>query len=124
MRMMVRCGDEECKTEFYVDSMDAVWECTNCGRQITNRNYPFLTARLMQAKIDGSSADWKLMFAELVKAARIEVGARGGRSEDFPFLEEAEAELSENSLTNSQWREKHDRLLERARDTILALENV
>ena len=124
MRMMVRCGDEECKTEFYVDSKDPVWECTSCGRQITNRNYPFLTARLMQAKIDGGSADWKLMFAELVKTARIEIGARGGRSEEYPFLEEAESELSGVTITNQKWREKHDRLLERAREVILSLENV
>ncbi|MGA1873727.1 MAG: hypothetical protein ACMUHY_08645 [Thermoplasmatota archaeon] len=123
MRMMVRCGDEECKTEFYVDSKEPVWECTNCGRQITNRNYPFLSARLMQAKIDGDAADWRTMYAELIKTSRIEIRARGGSDEDTSFLEEADKELSSaGDLTNGQWRKKHDMLLDRAREVILSLE--
>jgi hypothetical protein len=118
--MMVRCGDQECNNEFYVESKEPVWECPNCGREITNRNYPFLTAKLMQAKIDGDRADWKMMYLDLVKTARIEINARGGKVPQY--LEEAEIHAERTTLTNQQWREEHDRVLEMARQVILELE--
>ena len=122
MRMMVRCGDQDCKMEFYVDSKDPVWECPNCERVITNRNYPFLTAKLMQAKIDGDATDWKGMFLDLIKTARIEINARGGGEEHTEKMDRMEKEATKKDLTNSQWKEEHDKLLEEARNIILSLE--
>lgn len=121
--MMVKCGDENCKTEFYVDSKEPVWVCTKCGREITNRYYPFLTAKLMQAKIDGDPANWKEMYSELLRSARIEIAARGVRTEEVAFLEKAASELAgPGSLSNSEWRSKHDMLLQQAREFILSIE--
>lgn len=121
--MMVKCGDENCATEFYVDSKEPVWVCTKCGREIANRNYPFLTAKLMQAKIDGDHANWKEMYSELLRSARIEISSRGVRTEEVVFLEEAASELEgQQSLSNKEWREKHDMLLQRARAFILSIE--
>ena len=122
MRMMVRCGDQECKEEFYVESKDPVWECPNCSREIINRNYPFLTAKLMQAKIDGDAADWKGIFIELIKTARIEINARGGDREHSDLIEKAEEDAKKLELSNTQWKEKHDKLIEDAREIILSLE--
>lgn len=123
MRMLVRCGDQDCNNEFYADSKDPVWECTNCGREIVNQNYPFLTAKLMQAKIDGDRADWREMFIELVKTARIEINARGGNGDDLGFLATAEKDAAKLDLTNQKWREKYDILLGQAREVILTLES-
>jgi hypothetical protein len=121
MRMMVRCGDQDCKNEFYVESKDPVWECPNCAREIINKNYPFLTARLMQAKIDGDMTDWKVMFLELLKTARIEINARGG--DPSSVTGSAEKEVKGKDLSNSQWREEHDKLLHKARELIMELES-
>ena len=122
MRMLVKCGDQDCKNEFYVDSMDPVWECTNCGREIINQNYPFLTAKLMQAKIDGDLADWRSMFIDLIKTARIEINARGGGGGALGFMEAAEKDAADLELTNDKWREKYDILFGQAREVILTLD--
>jgi predicted RNA-binding Zn-ribbon protein involved in translation (DUF1610 family) len=121
MRMMVRCGDQDCKNEFYVESNEPVWECPNCAREIINRNYPFLTARLMQAKIDGDLTDWKVMFMELLKTARIQINARDG--DPSSIVDSAENEVWGKDLSNSQWKEEHDKLLEKARQMIMELES-
>jgi len=124
MRMMVRCGDQDCKMEFYVESKDPIWECPNCERTITNRNYPFLTAKLMQAKIDGDSADWEGMFKDLVKTARIEINARNGKEDQIEIIDLVDKDVSAKNLTNAQWKEEHDKLLEEARKIILDLEGL
>ncbi len=126
MRMMVRCGNEECENVFYVESKDPVWECSNCGREIINKNYPFLTAKLMQGKIDGDEADWKSLFLELVDRAEIEISSRGGMEKkglDLSFLKTAR-ELADRppKMNNSDWRREHDTLLERSREVVLFLE--
>ncbi|MBN1391083.1 MAG: hypothetical protein JXA22_10630 [Candidatus Thermoplasmatota archaeon] len=123
MRMMVRCGDEDCASEFFVESKEPVWTCEKCGREITNRYYPFLTAKLMQAKIDGDAANWKEMYAELLDTARTEIAARGVRAEDVAFLEEAGSLMErKRAMSNQEWRAEHDQLLERARTYILSVE--
>jgi len=126
MRMMVRCGNEECENVFYADSKDPVWECGNCGREIVNRNYPFLTAKLMQGKIDGDNADWRSLFMELVERAEIEISSRGGRERegiDLSFLDAAKRlALEKPDLDNSIWRKEHDTLLERSREAVLSLD--
>lgn len=122
MRMKVICGDTDCREEFYVDSKDGVWECPNCSREIINRNYPFLTAKLMQAKIDGDEADWKNRFGEIIEEARIAIEERKGeRDVDLSFIDDAEKSLS-MELSMNEWKEKHDDLLIKAREIVLELE--
>ena len=125
MRMKVKCGNEDCRTEFFVDSAEPVWTCTECGREITNRNYPFLTAKLMQARIDGPKADWKAAYQNLLEMARKEINTRtegGKRSIDLSFLDAAGKELKVKKRSNDEWRRLHDELLERSRRAVLELE--
>jgi len=124
--MKVVCGDPDCREEFFVESKDPVWICTSCEREIVNRNYPFLTAKLMQAKIDGDNADWKKQLSELLSSAKEEIGARmAGKKErpDLAFMMETEAALCSGAeRTNGEWRKMHDDLLSRAREVVLSLE--
>ncbi|MCU0799934.1 MAG: hypothetical protein MUC62_09740 [Candidatus Thermoplasmatota archaeon] len=125
MRMKVKCGNDDCRTEFFVESAEPVWTCTECGREITNRNYPFLTAKLMQARIDGPRADWMKAYTELLELAKKEVGERakgGNKGEDLKFLEVAAKKLKGKKRTNEEWKKMHDELLERSRQAVLALE--
>ncbi|MEA3557641.1 MAG: hypothetical protein U9R75_00130 [Candidatus Thermoplasmatota archaeon] len=122
MRMQVKCGNEDCREEFYVESAEAAWECPICSREIENRYYPFLSAMLMQAKIDVGQTVWKAMFKKLIASARKQIDARNGNDEDLSFLYEAE-HLLENDLDNNRWKEEHDALLERSRELILKIEN-
>jgi hypothetical protein len=121
LRMQVKCGNEDCREEFYVESAEAVWECPICSREIVNRYYPFLSAMLMQAKIDGGQTVWKAMFKKLIASAREQIDARNGNDEDLSFLDEAE-KLLETDLDNNSWKEEHDALLERSRELILKKE--
>ena len=122
MRMKVKCGDLDCREEFFVDSKDPVWECPSCSREIINKNYPFLTAKLMQAKIEGDMADWKNRFTELLEEATINIAERKGDKEiDINFLDEANANLSKD-MPDNKWRELHDELLNRARILVLELD--
>lgn len=125
MRMKVKCGNEDCRTEFFVDSAEPVWTCTECGREITNRNYPFLTAKLMQARIDGPRADWNKAFSDLIELSKKEIAARtegGKKVADLSFLDEAVKNLKGKKRTNDEWKKLHDALLERSRQAVLALE--
>ena len=126
MRMMVRCGNEECENVFYVDSKDPLWECPECGREIVNSNYPFLTAKLMQAKIDGDSADWKTMFVELVEQAETEISSREGRGREGigkDLFSTADDLISSSSeIANADWKKEYDRFLVKTRELILSLE--
>ncbi len=122
MRMKVICGDPDCREEFFVDSKEGVWECTNCTREIENKNYPFLTAKLMQARIEADSADWKRRFEEIIGEARKEISDRSqGKELDLSFIDEAELKLNEE-LSNAEYRELHDELLKEAREIVLQLE--
>lgn len=122
MRMKVICGDPECREEFFVDSSEPIWKCPRCERTIINRNYPFLSAKLMQARIDGDEADWKVRLSEIAVEARTEISKRkGGGSVDLSFIDEALEEL-EKDLPNEEYRKLHDRILQKARELVLELE--
>ena len=122
MRMKVVCGDLECREEFFVESKETVWECPSCSREIVNKNYPFLTAKLMQAKIEGDSADWKIRFTELIEEAKKEISERSnGKTVDTEFLVDAVSNL-EKELQNDEWKRLHDELLERAKCLVHELE--
>ncbi len=122
MRMKVICGDLECREEFFVDSKDAVWECPSCSREIANKNYPFLTAKLIQAKIEGDSADWKVRLSDLIEEARKEISERSnGKEVDLKFLDDADSNLKKE-LDNNEWKRLHDELLDRAKSIVRELE--
>jgi len=72
MQIIVKCGSETCRKEFKAKTNEPEWICPNCERVIENKNYPFLTARLMEAKANPDKANWKLLHDELLeKAAEI-----------------------------------------------------
>ena len=124
MWMIVKCGDPDCRKEFKVSSKDPEWECPSCSRVIVNRHYPFLTARFMQARIDGDDADWKGLLSDLIESARKEIGLRAEGVDpppDTAFLDKIESLLSEKS-GESNWRQIYDKLLQQARETVLLLE--
>ena len=124
MQMFIKCGDSDCREEFKAGSEEPIWECPACGRTITNRNYPFLTAKLMQARIDGDQNDWKKSFNDLLDKARLEVVMRTEGKEsaaDLSFLEDAEKKLTETH-TGEEWRALHDKLLEKGREVTLVLD--
>jgi len=72
MRFIVVCGNPECREEYYAQTEDKEWTCTKCGRVKSNDFWPFLDAKLMQAKID-KDTDWKKMHDELLIKARMMV---------------------------------------------------
>jgi len=126
MQMIVKCGDDECREEFKVASEEPAWECPACGRVIQNKNYPFLTAKLMQARIDGDQNDWKKTFEELLEKTRTEVVKRTEGKDaavDLEFMDEAEGELPKERA-NEEWKNLHDKLLKNGREAILELDKL
>jgi len=69
MRFIVVCGNDECREEYNALTEDKEWLCPKCGRVKANPYWPFLDAKLMQAKID-KDTDWKKMHDELLSKAR------------------------------------------------------
>ena len=69
MRMIVICGNEDCNQEFDADTKDREWKCPHCDRVIVNKNYPFLTAKFMDAKINPDLANWQDLYEELLEEA-------------------------------------------------------
>ncbi len=64
------CGNLECREEYYAQTEDRQWTCTKCGRVKNNEYWPFLDARLMQARID-KDTDWRKMHDDLLARARL-----------------------------------------------------
>jgi hypothetical protein len=75
MRFIVVCGNPECREEYYAQTEDKEWTCTKCGRVKGNEFWPFLDARLMQARID-KDTDWKKQYDELLAKARMMIEDR------------------------------------------------
>lgn len=150
MRMIIICGDPDCGEEYPADTGDRTWECPHCGRVRDNQYYPFLTAKLMNARIHSDEADWKGHHDELLmtargKAADLRERARylakdlaklrvrlpeedRGRYEEPASLEDVDPFLdgwdpSSDGSDDPEWRDLHDRLLDGARKEILALED-
>jgi hypothetical protein len=150
MRMIIICGDPDCGEEYPADTGDRTWECPHCGRVRDNQYYPFLTAKLMNARIHSDEADWKGHHDELLVTARgkaADLRERGHYlAKDLAKLrvrlpEEDRERLGEpvslddiepfldgwdprsDGDDDPEWRDLHDRLLEGARKEILALED-
>ena len=151
MRIIIICGDPECGEEYPTDTKDRMWECPHCGRQRDNQFYPFLTAKLMNARIHSDEADWKEQHDEILMIAQGKVTDLRDRitylRKDLQKLrvqlpEEDQADLPdlaspddvEDFLTGwapeapsdegAEWLALHDRLFEGSRGEILALEDI
>lgn len=64
MKMIIKCGNDECRKEFSANTVDPYWECPDCARRIENRFFPFLNARLMEAKANPDGTNWAKLFKE------------------------------------------------------------
>lgn len=150
VRIFVACANPDCGEEYPVETDDRHWDCPHCGRELENRFYPFLTARLMNARIHSEEADWRQHHDELLERARgrarelrehvdwlaRDLGKLRVRlPEDSPARHEAAEAVDIATFIedwdpqrpveddNGAWRDLHDRLLDGARDEILALED-
>jgi hypothetical protein len=151
MRIIIICGNPDCQEEYPADTEDRSWECAHCGRERPNLYYPFLTARLMNARIHSDEADWKEHHDELLMKAQRKVADLGDHielmhkdlaklrvrlsEEDRAKFDEDEGEPASGGFLDDwspeapdddmgAWRDLHDGLLEGAREQILALEDV
>jgi hypothetical protein len=151
MRIIIICGDPECGEEYPAETDDRLWSCPHCGRERENLYYPFLTARLMDARIHTDEADWREHHDQLLSKAQGRVAElrdhigylrkdlaklrvrlpeedrqrfqRGpGEDEVDSFLDNWSPEADDGD--GGAWKDLHDRLLEGARGEILALEDV
>ena len=62
--MLIVCGNEECRKEFVGNTVDPYWKCPACDREIENKHFPFLTAKLMEAKASPGKAAWESLYVE------------------------------------------------------------
>jgi len=69
MQIIIKCGSDECRKEFRADIKVPEWICPHCERVIPNKNYPFLTAKLMEARSNPDNVDWKKMHEDLLADA-------------------------------------------------------
>jgi hypothetical protein len=69
MEIIVKCGSDECRGEFRAEIKEKEWICPHCDRVIDNKNYPFLSAKLMEALTNPKQADWKELHDELLTKA-------------------------------------------------------
>jgi len=77
MDLLVVCAS--CSKEFKASGDERYWKCPNCGHEVENKKYPFLTRKIAHAKSHRSEAEWETMFDELLLTARekvIELEAR------------------------------------------------
>ena len=149
MRIIIVCGNPECEEEYNADSNDSLFKCPHCGREKENPYYPFLTARLMQAKSMPAEADWKALHDELLERARrmasdlreratlLEEDVRKLRRRLPEGTEVKPADLAGTPVAggfidgwspadpkegSGGWRPLHDELLSGARAEVLSLE--
>ena len=126
MRMLVICGNEDCRTEFATDTVDPFWKCPECDREIENKFFPFLSARIMEARIHPGKADWKKLYMEHLAVIEDFVAQKTGRVREFDgnFKMDEEHSIEEfRSLADDAKydREMFDRLLKRGHGTAVYL---
>lgn len=72
MQIFIKCGGDECGREFKGDTGQPDWTCPYCGREVRNAQYPFLCARLMEAKSHPpEETNWKELLDHLLRKARL-----------------------------------------------------
>jgi len=137
MRLRIICGDDDCRQEYTTDTMDRTWECPHCGRVRENDFYPFLSARMMQARINGQDQDWETVHDDMVEKADVRVQEKNVRLrrlegdlgiDDEEAYPDAIAEMrvlakEDEGKADLKWRERTEWFMERARKIILALED-
>jgi len=67
VKMMVKCGDDNCRYEFSADTDSPEWVCPRCERVIKNPHFPFLTARIMHSRYKPEEVDWEYLFEKLLE---------------------------------------------------------
>ena len=136
MKLIIVCGNEECRQEYNTDTKDRYWECPHCGRTRENEFYPFLTARFMQSRIDGARADWETLHMELTNKADVKVQEKNIRirrlegdlgipdDEKHPDAVALMGALMKEDEEKSDlgWRERVEAFLKEARKIIIAQE--
>jgi hypothetical protein len=137
MRLRIICGNDDCRQEYTTDTMDRTWECPHCGRVRENDFYPFLTARMMQARINGKDEDWEVVHDDMVEKADVRVQEKNVRLRrlegdlevpDDKVHPDAIAEMNalikeDEGRTDLKWRERSEWFMGRARKIILAIED-
>ena len=137
MRLRIICGNDDCRQEYTTDTMDRTWECPHCGRVRENDFYPFLTARMMQARINGKDDDWEAVHDDMVEKADVRVQEKNVRLrrlegdldiQDDKVYPDAIAEMGslikeDEGKTDLKWHERAEWFMERARKIIVAIED-
>ena len=126
MRMLVICGNEDCRAEFAADTVNPFWKCPECEREIENRFFPFLSARIMEARIRPEKADWKRLYTEHLTVIEDFVGQKTGRirefDKDFEMDEDHSIEEFRGFADDAIYdQEMFDRLLKRGHGTAVYL---
>ena len=73
MQIIIKCGGDGCSREFKGDTEERSWLCPFCDHEIINKHYPFLSARLMEAKRVPQETDWKDLFDLILRKARMKM---------------------------------------------------
>jgi endogenous inhibitor of DNA gyrase (YacG/DUF329 family) len=137
MRLRIICGNDECRQEYSTDTMDRYWECPHCGRVRENDFYPFLSARMMQARINGKDEDWEAVHEDIVNKADLRVQEKNVRLRrlegdlDVPDDEAHPDSIGEmanvikdiGSREGLDWRARSELLMKEARKIIVAQED-
>jgi hypothetical protein len=138
MQIIIICGNDDCRQEYKVDTNDRVWECPHCGRKRESDHYPFLTAKLMQARIDGDMADWETIHNEAVEKADVKVQENDLRIDRLEYdagvaipgevlASEYKADLKnlreEDEASEEKWRSKAENFMKKARAIIITQED-
>jgi hypothetical protein len=139
MQIIIVCGNDDCRQEYKVDTNDRFWECPHCGRKRESDHYPFLTAKLMQARIDGDAGDWETIHNESVEKANVKVQendqriaqlehATGVAIEGEVLASEHEAALKalkkdDKAAEGRTWRVRAENFIKMARAIIIEQED-
>ena len=73
MQFIIKCGGEDCGREFKGDTQEPSWLCPYCDHEVLNKDYPFLCARLMEAKRVPEETDWRDLYDFLLEKARLKM---------------------------------------------------
>jgi DNA-directed RNA polymerase subunit RPC12/RpoP len=105
MQIIIKCGGEGCGREFKGETEERNWLCPYCDHEIENKNYPFLCARLMEAKRVPDETDWRDLYDFLLEKARMKMlennlllVENGLEKTSFSRLIEFEEKLDEEGL--------------------------
>ena len=113
MRLRIICGNDDCRQEYTTDTMDRTWECPHCGRVRENDFYPFLTARMMQARINGKDDDWEAVHDDMVEKADVRVQEKNVRLRRL----EGDLDIQDDKVYPDAIAEMLDKLLETVTST-------